>query len=112
MVADVVVGVAQAVARGGLPAGVGEQVVQGQCLAIAEGLGVVAQVGLVPADSIAGTGLTRPVIRRLEKIESVLGVVERQNVLILVFPQSGEGKVSAALSDGVAKLTVQINSVL
>jgi hypothetical protein len=107
-----VVGVAEAVAGGGLAAGVSDAVVKGQCFkAVTDGLGVVAQVGLVPADRVAGAGLARRVPGGPEQIKGLLGVVEYQGVLILVLPQPGEGKMGTALADTVAELPVEINSM-
>jgi hypothetical protein len=98
VLAEVVVGVADAVPGNGLPVAVAEFLVQGEgLLAGGEGLPVIAELSVEPAAVVEGSGLPRPVTGGLEQVERQPGVVEGFSVPALPLPRPGEVVVAAGL---------------
>jgi hypothetical protein len=70
----------------------------------AEGLLVVAEEGVVPADRVEAEGLPGLVVGGLVKVLGLKGVVEGLGVAALPLPQAGEVVVSVGVPDQVAGL--------
>jgi hypothetical protein len=85
-VIDVVVNIAQAVPRVGFTELVAEFLVQGECpLAVIEGALMLAEMGVIPADTIEGISLPDTVIGGLIQVEGLLGVVEAIRIAASLF---------------------------
>src|SRR5262249_11420168 len=80
-------------------------------LAAGEGLPVVAEQGVQPADLVEGAGLPGLVAGGPEQVEGLPGVVEGLRGVALPLPQVGQVVVGAGLPDLVADLTVQVEGV-
>src|SRR5215213_2760141 len=102
---EVVVGVAEAVQRGGLTDPVTDRLLEGQrLLAVGQGLLVVAELGVTPAHTVECSGLPDPVSRGPEQMEGLQVVAKRFPVAVL--PPKHEGKV--AVRAGLAGVVVEI----
>jgi hypothetical protein len=78
MVAEVVMGVAEAVPRVGFPLAVGDLLEPVQRpFAIADGLAIVVEQGELPANRVEGVRLSGDASGRLEQIQRLPGVAER-----------------------------------
>ena len=106
-VLQVVVGVADAVPGVGLGAVV-VGVDESECAsAVVQRLGVVAALGVTPADGVERGRLFAGVAGGLSTRQRVLGVVQRPFDLVSLVVQVGQGVVHHRLSDQVAGLLVQ-----
>jgi hypothetical protein len=106
------VGVAEAVPGVGLPVAVAGLLEQGEgLLAGRQGVPVVAEQGVVPADVVEGVSLPGPVAGGAEQVEGWPGVAEGLGVAALPLRQLGEAVVDEALPGQVPGLAEQVEGL-
>ncbi len=111
MLAELVVRVAETVPGGGLGVAVAQLLVHGQgLLAGGEGLAVVAELGVAPADCVEGIGLAGPVTGGPVQVERPLRVPERGQVVPPPGTHKPEVQVGQRLAGAVAQLDAQVEA--
>ena len=103
VVAEVMVGVADAVPRVGLPAAAANLLLDGKSLlAIGECLPIIAELGVQPADSIERASLPAAVAYSLVQVKCLQGVSERRPVSALALKDPHEVEMTERPADVIA----------
>ena len=105
MAAEVVVGVGEGAPGGGLAVAVAEFLEQGQrLLAVAQGLPVLAEQRVVPADGVEDTGVRGATATGPEQLHGQLVVAERAGQIALLVMGPAEAAMGVGPPDVVAQL--------